>query len=587
MLESTQLIDKPEKLSVMSPNDIKTYPSYCPKSINYFHQPIYEFLDNSARDFPNNISTIFFDKKYTYQQLKERVDRFATALKNLGIVKNDRVAIYLPNCPQFVISFFAINKIGAIIVPFNTQYVDHEVVYQINDSGIKAIICVDIVYSRILRLQHEKKIKLEHVIVTSLREELSFAKKVVGTLFLKVPLEHKPKNGHLSFKKLIEESDPISEAAPIDPGNDLALIQYTGGTTGVSKGTMLTHDNIVMNQQQVTAWMNPPVQIGEEIYVCALPLFHIYALNVIMIAAISQASKLILIPDPKAGRPRLQDLLETIAKYKPTFFHAIPTLYLGLLYHPDIKDYDLTSLRACLSGAAPLPVEIMLNFEELTGANVVEGFGSTELSPVSHVNPIDHFTKKPGTVGFPLPDTFVKIVDPMDPSKILHWGEEGEIAVKGPQLMKGYWNKPKETAEIMTEDGYYLMGDIGKFDDDGYLIITDRKKNMIDVSGLKVYPREIEEILFEHPAIADVAVVGVPHKFKGETVKAFVVLKDNETASEAEIIDFCKGRMARFKIPSSVEFTNDLPRSAIGKVLHRELREREWKKAGKTKNIDS
>jgi long-chain acyl-CoA synthetase len=570
----------------MSPKDIIDYPSYCPKTIEYEHHPIYEYLEKSAKNFPNNTSTIFFDKKYSYKQLKDRVDRFATALKNLGLVKNDRVAIYLPNCPQFVISFFAINKIGAIIVPFNTQYVDHEVVYQLNDSGAKAIICVDLVYPRVARLQEEGKIKLEHVIVTSLREELTFSKKLVGTLFLRVPLEKKPKSNHLSFKDLIEKSSPITETVEIDPSNDLALIQYTGGTTGVSKGTMLTHDNIVCNQQQVTHWMNPPIQMGKEIYMCVLPLFHIYALNVIMIAAISQGSKLILIPDPKAGRPILQDLLETLAKYKPTFFHAIPTLYLGLLYHPDIKDYDLTSLRACISGAAPLPVEIMLNFEEMTGANVVEGFGSTELSPVSHVNPIDHFTKKPGTVGFPMPDTIVKIVDPSDPTKVLPWGEEGEVAVKGPQLMKGYWNKPAETSEIMTEDGFYLMGDIGRFDDDGFLTITDRKKNMIDVSGLKVYPRDVEEVLFEHPAVAEVAVIGIPHKFRGECVKAFVVLRDNETASDAEIIDFCKGRMARFKVPSYVEFIDELPRSAVGKVLHRELRDKEWKKAGKTKNID-
>lgn len=584
MLENTQMT---ERLSEMSAIDIKNYPSYCPKNLNYFHHPIYEFLEKSARDYPNNISTIFFDKKYTYKQLKERVDRLATGLKSLGLEKNDRIAIYLPNCPQFVISFFAINKIGAIIVPFNTQYVDKEVVHQINDSGAKTIICVDIVYPRVNRLQDEGKIELDHIIVTSLREELSFAKKIVGTIFLKVPLEKKPKNGHISFKKLIEQSEPFTETVPIDPSEDLALLQYTGGTTGVSKGAMLTHDNIVMNQQQVRAWLNPPPEVGHEIYMCALPLFHIYALNVIMISAISQAAQLILIPDPRAGRPRLQDLLETIQKYKPTYFHAIPTLYLGLLYHPEIKNYDLTSLRACLSGAAPLPVEIMLNFEELTNANVVEGYGSTELSPVSHTNPLDHFLKKPGTVGFPLPDTYVKIVDPEDPTHVLPWGEEGELAIKGPQLMKGYWNKDEETAKIITKDGYYLSGDIGKLDEDGYLTITDRKKNMIDVSGLKVYPREVEEVLFEHPAVAEVAVIGIPHKFKGETVKAFIVLRDNETATEAEMIDFCKGRLARFKVPTAVEFLDELPRSAVGKILHRELRSKEWQKAGKKKNIDA
>jgi long-chain acyl-CoA synthetase len=583
-MSETELL---KKKSIISPDVIKTYPDYVPHTIDYDIHPIYTYLERSAKNYPSNTATIFFDKKMNYKQLWSNVLKFATALKTLGLEKGDRVAIYLPNCPQFVISFFAINRIGCIIVPFNTQYVDHEVVYQINDSGAKAIICVDIVYPRVSRLQKEGKIsKVEHIIVASLRDEMTFSKKLLGTLSLKVPLEKKPKEGHLSFKKLLNGSKPFEEEVEIDTANDLALIQYTGGTTGVSKGAMLTHDNIVKNQQQLTAWIYPPIEIGKEVYVCALPLFHIYALNVIMISAISQASKLILIPDPKAGRPMLQDLLESLAKYKPTFFHAIPTLYLGLLYHPDIKDYDLTSIRACISGAAPLPVETMLNFEEMTGANVVEGFGSTELSPVSHCNPVDHFLKRPGSVGFPFPDTHYKIVDISDPTQVLPWGEEGEIAVKGPQLMKGYWNKPEETANIMTEDGYYLMGDIGKVDEDGYLIITDRKKNMIDVSGLKVYPRDVEEVLYEHPAVAECAVIGVPHKFRGETVKAFIVLRDNETASPEEFIDFCKGRMARYKVPRLVEFIDELPRSAVGKILHRELRDREWKKAVKKSTVD-
>jgi long-chain acyl-CoA synthetase len=307
-----------------------------------------------------------------------------------------------------------------------------------------------------------------------------------------------------------------------------------------------------------------------------------------MISAVSQASKMVLIPDPKAGRPMMQDLLETLSKYKPTFFHAVPALYLGLLYHPDIKDYDLTSIRACISGAAPLPVEVAYNFEELTGANVVEGYGLTETSPVTHVNPlVGEKGKIPGSIGLPMADTDVKIYDSNDGNKELPLGEEGEIAVKGPQVMKGYWQKPDETSAVFNDDGYFLTGDIGKIDNYGYFWITDRKKNMIDVSGLKVYPRDVEEILFEHPAVAEVAVVGVPHEFRGETVKAFVVLKDDETASSGEIIDFCKGRMARYKVPRIVQFIDELPRSAIGKVLHRELRENEWTKAGKKKIIDS
>ena len=285
---------------------------------------------------------------------------------------------------------------------------------------------------------------------------------------------------------------------------------------------------------------------------------------------------MILVPNPRAGRPILQDLLEQIFKYRPTFFHAVPSLYVGLLYHPDIKDYDLTSIRACISGAAPLPVEVMLNFEELTGANVLEGYGLTETSPVTHINPLGGLPgKRPGSIGFPLPDTDARIFDPSDGNRELAQGEEGEIGIKGPQVMVGYWKKPEESAKVFNSEGFFLTGDIGYIDEDGYFFITDRKKNMIDVSGLKVYPREVEEIIFEHPAVKEVAIVGVKHQFRGETVKAFVVLKDGETASAEEIIDFCKGRMARFKVPRIVDFIDELPRSAIGKVLHRELRKKE------------
>ena len=565
------------------------WPVEIPKTLEYPDDfPIYKFLENAAKNYPNNISTIFFDSKMTYHRLWNKVLRFANALAKLGVKKGDKVAIYLPNCPQLVISFFAINRLGGIIVPFNTQYVEHEIEYQLNDSEARFIICLDMGYHRVNKVRDQNLVQLDKVIVASLRNELSTSKRLIGTIFGKIPLGKKIRNGDFSFKELVESSQPEVPEVDINPKEDLALIQYTGGTTGISKGAMLTHYNIVVNQIQFQSLIYPPINQGEECYVIALPLFHIYALNVCMISAVAQASKMLLVPDPKAGRPMLQDLLETLAKYKPTFFHAVPALYLGLLYHPDIKDYDLTSIRACLSGAAPLPVEVMSNFEELTGANVVEGYGLTETSPVTHANPFtESVTKRPGSIGFPIPDTDAKIFDPSDGDKELSFGEEGEIGIKGPQVMKGYWKRPEETQQVTNKDGYFLTGDIARIDEDGYFFITDRKKNMIDVSGLKVYPREVEEILFEHPAIADVAVIGVPHKFRGETVKAFIVLKDHETASEAEIIDFCKGRMAKFKVPRLVSFIDEMPRSAIGKTLHRELRSHEWKKAGHDKNIDS
>lgn len=580
-MEISELLERPW---------FKLWPEEVPKTLEYPENfPIYKFLEEAVTTNPNNIATIFFDSKITYKELWDKVLRFASSLHKLGVKKGDRIGIYLPNCPQFVIAFFAINRLGATIVPFNTQYVDHELEYQLNDSGAKTVITIDITYNRVYKLRKRKLVELDNIIVASLHDEMSRSKRILGMLFGKVPLKKNARAEDLSFKKMIEEGDPNDVPdVNINPKEDLALIQYTGGTTGVSKGAMLSHFNIVSNVHAATSVLFPPVVHGEGCWVVALPLFHIYALNVCMITAIANAGKMILITDPLAGKPMLQDLLETLYKYKPTFFHAVPALYVGLLFHKDIKDYDLTSITACLSGAAPLPDQVMLDFEELTGANVVEGYGLTETSPVTHVNPFTPGGKRPGSIGFPIPDTDARIFDLSDNNKELPVGEEneGEIGIKGPQVMLGYWNKPEETKNTFNQTGYFLTGDVGYVDEDGYFWITGRKKNMIDVSGLKVYPREVEEQIIEHPAVQEVAVIGAPHKIKGEEVIAFIVLKDDETASEEEIIEFCKGRIARFKIPRKVAFIDELPKSAIGKVLHRELRDTVWKQAGRKRSID-
>jgi long-chain acyl-CoA synthetase len=580
-MEVTELLERPW---------FKLWPKEIPKTLEYPDDyPIYRFLEETALVSPENVATIFFDNKIKYGELWDRVLKFAHSLHKMGVKKGDRIGIYLPNCPQFVIAFFAINRLGAMIVPFNTQYVDHELEYQLNDSGARIIITIDITYKRVRKLRDKGLVELDHIIVTSLHDEIPWSKRILGMLFGKLPPQKRIREGDSSFKKMIEEGDPTKvPEVEINPKEDLALIQYTGGTTGISKGAMLTHYNIVSNQIQLTNVMYPPVKQGEECFICALPMFHIFALNCIMMAAVYSASKMVLITDPLAGRPMLQDLLETLYKYKPTFFHAVPSLYVGLLFHKDIKDYDLTSIRACLSGAAPLPEQVMYNFEELTGANVVEGYGLTETSPVTHVNPLVKGLKRPGSIGLPIADTDVKILDPKEGGQNteLPQGEEGEIGIRGPQVMKGYWEKSEETKKAFNDEGYFLTGDIGYIDEDGYFFITGRKKDMIDVSGLKVYPREVEEEMIEHPAVQEVAVIGAPHPIRGETVMAFVVLKDDETASEEELIEFCKGRIARYKIPRHVQFIDELPKSAIGKVLHRELRDEVWKKAGRKKSID-
>ena len=558
---------------------VKSYPAGVPDSIDYPKRSIISYLDESAEEFPNSTALIFFDKKMNYSTLYDKVCRLAAALRNLGVKKGDRVAIYLPNIPQFVISFFAIQKAGGTCVTFNPQYKYSELEYQLNDAGIEVVICLDyVLYKRVKKVRENTKLK--HVIVTRVRQEISLSKLVLGTLTGKLPMPRPISAGDLSFDKLIKENEPFKDTVEVDPTKDLAIIQYTGGTTGVSKGVMITHYNLVSNITCLNNWIKPAMNKGKERFVGVVPLYHVYGLTSCMISAISLASSLIVIPDPRAGRPMFQDLLETIAKQKPTIFHGVPTLYLALLMHPKIKDYDLTSLRACISGSAPLPVEIMKNFEELTGAKVVEGYGLTETSPVTHVNPIapDGIVKA-GTIGLPFPDTDVRIFDPDDKEKELSFGEEGEIGVKGPQVMQGYWHKEEATAEVMNSAGFFLTGDIGVMDQDGYFTITDRKKDMVNSAGLKVYPREVEDILYEHPAVLEAAVCGVPDSYRGEVAKAFIRLKDGESASSEELREFCRSRMAKYKVPKYVEFLDELPKSAVGKVLRRVLRDQEYAKA--------
>lgn len=560
---------------------VRNYPENVPETIEYPLIKIFDLLEDAVKGFPDSTALVFFDKKMTYEHFYDKITRLAAAMKNLGVKKGDRVAIYLPNIPQFIISFFAIQQLGATVVTFNPQYKSHELIHQLNDAGIEVVVCLDyVLYQRMKKIKHETGVK--EIIVCRIGSEMKLSKKILGTLFRKIPVKRSINDDDHSFDELISSTDPLLESTEVDPKKDLAVIQYTGGTTGVSKGAMLTHFNLISNVTALNNWIQPPMEKGNERFIGVVPLFHVYGLVTCMISAISLASTMIVIPDARAGRPMFQDLLETIAKHKPTIFHGVPTLYLALLMHPKIKDYDLTSLRACISGSAPLPVEIMKNFEELTGARVVEGYGLTETSPVTHVNPIaPDGIVKPGTIGLPFPDTDIRLFDPTDKEIELGLNEEGEIGVKGPQVMKGYWQKEGETTHVFNSQGYFLTGDIGIMDQDGYFSITDRKKDMINASGLKIFPREVEDVLFEHPAVAEAAVVGVPDSYRGETAKAFIVLKDGETASARELQEFCKTRMAKYKVPKYVDFLDELPKSAVGKVLRRELRDQEQIKSKK------
>src|SRR5438477_421427 len=364
----------------------------------------------------------------------------------------------------------------------------------------------------------------------------------------------------------LARTPPESTEASADP-DDVAVLQYTGGTTGTPKGAMLTHRNLVANAMQTAAWFATKSQ-GSERVLGAIPLFHVYGLTAVMLLSIAKADEVILYPNPR----EIDAILKLIDKSKPSLFPGVPTMYIAILRHPNLAKYDLRSVRACISGAAPLPNEVRRQFEAATGGRLVEGYGLTEASPVTHCNPINGVVTE--CIGIPFPDTDAKLVDPEDPSKEVPPKEAGELAVRGPQVMKGYWNHPAETAAVL-HDGWLLTGDIAKMDEDGYFYIVDRKKDLILCSGYNVYPREVEEVLFMHPAVAEAAVIGIPDAYRGESVKGFIVLKAGATATESEIVAFCKERLAAFKVPKAVEFVQDLPKSLVGKVLRRELRERE------------
>ena len=549
----------------------KFYSPDLPQSLEYPNSSIPLLLRNSTKKFPENIAISFLGKSITYRELDSMVDSFASSLHDLGVRKGNKVAIFMPNYPQFVISYFGALRLGAIVVPCNPLYKDKELEYQLNDSEAEVLIAAadkigdNELFSSVTRIRD--KIKIKHIITCSLTDYLSPVKKLLAPI---------KKIRMLSYPNTINFTTMLNHGTPpdvtIDPENDLALLQYTGGTTGVSKGAMLSHRNLVSDAVMVSKWL--PMREGDEVNLAVLPFFHIYGMTVALNAPILTGTTIILHP-----RFEVIQVLKTLEKERVTIFCGVPPMYVACINHPKISKYKLDALRACISGAAPLPVAVMKKFNEFTSANLVEGFGLTEASPVTHANPLHDGAKvKAGSIGIPLPDTNAKIVGLEDSSKEMAVDEVGELVVSGPQVMSGYWNMADETANIL-KDGWLSTGDIASMDSDGYFYIVDRKKDMINVSGFKVWPREIEEVLYKHPAVNDAAVIGVPDEYSGETVKAFVVLKDgsNESISEDDIIKFCKERIASFKAPTIVEFRNDLPKSIIGKILRKTLRESEHK----------
>lgn len=549
----------------------KNWPEGVPKSLDYPKVPLHALLENSVKDFPDKPAIIFLGKKITYRELGSLVNRFATALYNLGIRKGDVVGLYLPNMPQFVIAYYGALKIGAVATGISPLFVERELEFQLSDSEAKAIVLLDALFPRFKKVWEKTKVKF--AIVARLGEYMPSLKAFLGKLLKKIPTAEVPRQPNVYFfKELVEKTPEQPPSVEINPEEDLAVLQYTGGTTGLPKGAMLTHMNLVSNAIGCSAWLQ--AKRGEDTGLSVLPFFHIYGMTVAMNFTIYAGATMVLLP-----RFDVVEVLKSIQKYKVTLFPGVPTMYALIVDHPEAKKYNLRSVKFCISGAAPLPPEVQKKFMEMTGAVLVEGYGLTEASPVTHCNPLDPTMKtvKIGSIGIPWPDTDAKIVDVETGTREMPVGEVGELVVKGPQVMKGYWKRPEETSEVLR-NGWLYTGDLGKMDEDGYFYITDRKKDLIKYKGYSVYPRELEDILYEHPAVKLAAVVGKPDPVSGEIPKAFIVLREGAMATEEEIMKFVNERVAPYKAIREVEFRKELPMSLVGKVLRRVLREEELKK---------
>ncbi|MCR2821943.1 AMP-binding protein [Lederbergia panacisoli] len=551
---------------------LKLYPESIPTTLEYEPKTVQSYLTQAAKSYPDKVAIHFMGKEMTYKELYECSLKMSNYLRGIGIKKGDRVAIMLPNCPQGVISYYGILYAGGVVVQTNPLYTERELEYQMKDSRAKAIISLDILYPRISKVM--KRTKLEHIVVTAIKDYLPFPKNIIYPFIQKrntgivVNVKHEG-NQHL-FKNIMVEAKPDLYEYDFDFDNDLALLQYTGGTTGYPKGVMLTHKNLIANATACDAWLYEAKK-GEEIILGLLPFFHVYGMTTVLILAVMQGYKMILLP-----KFDVDTALKTIHKQRPTIFPGAPTIYIGILNHPELHKYDLSSIESCLSGSAPLPVEVQQKFEEITGGKLVEGYGLTESSPVTHANFIYGQKSVKGSIGVPWPDTDAAIIsaetgEPAAPREI------GEIAVKGPQIMKGYWNRPEDTAATF-KDGWLLTGDMGYMDEEGFFYVVDRKKDMIIAGGYNIYPREIEEVLYEHPAIQELVVAGVPDAYRGETVKAYIVLKEGAKVTEEELDEYARKYLAAYKVPKIYEFRKELPKTAVGKILRRVLVDEERNK---------
>ena len=546
----------------------KQYDAGVPSTIEVPEIPLHAFLEGSAQAYPDRTCTVFKGAKLSYREMDQLTDRLAAGLAARGVKKGDRVAIFMPNSPQFVIAFFGILKAGGVVVATNPLYTPREIEHQMNDSGSELMLVMSNFYEKVKQVQ--RNTRLRKLIVTNIKEYLPPAMRILFTLAKEGKGGHRVElqPGDERLQAVLTQHTPEQRPRIAIGPEDTALFQYTGGTTGLSKGAVGPHRSLVANTLQCRAWLKGVEQPeGGDVTLLALPLFHAYGLIVGMMSSIEAGAALVLIPNPRD----LKDVLTSIDRYRPSLYPGVPTMYNAINNHPDVLagKYDLSSIRACVSGSAALLRETKTKFEELTGGKVVEGYGLTETMVATHANPING-ENRIGSIGVPFPSVDCRIVSLEDGVTVLKTREVGELAIQTPSLMSGYHNMPTDTADSIRH-GWLYTGDIAYMDEDGYCYIVDRKKELIKPGGFQVWPREVEEVIAENQKVLEVGVAGVPDPYRGETVKAWVVVKPGQAATEDEIRAWCKERMAAYKVPTSVEFRNELPKTLVGKILRREL----------------
>jgi long-chain acyl-CoA synthetase len=545
---------------------LASYDAGIPAAIEVPELAVPDLLRRAAAHAPGAAAVVFFGKTTTYGSLLQQVQRLAGGLKALGLAPGDRLAILLPNSPQLVAAYHAVLSLGGVAVMLNPLLSPKEIGHQLRDSGSRFLVVLDHLLPKVEQVEGD--LPLEQVVVTGLRDALPW---LLSWLYpLKawrqgLALGFRAAPGRRRWRDLLAVP-PLTDLPRISP-DDLAVLQYTGGTTGIPKAAVLTHRNLMANVTQINAWL-PQVTYGAERVVGLIPFFHIFGLTVCLNWTFSQAALTIVLP-----KFEIQTFLKILKKYRPTVLPGVPTLFVALINHPELPRIDFSQMWACISGSAPLPVEVRDRFQALTGCRILEGYGLTEASPVTHLNPLQGECRA-GSIGLPFPGTWARIMDEDTGTRELPPGKVGELVIKGPQVMREYWHQPQETAQTLR-DGWLYTGDLARMDEQGYFYIIDRKKDLIISSGFNVYPREVEEVLYQHPGVQEAVAYGVPDPYRGELVKVAIVPKEGVSLTPDEIIEFCKPRLATYKLPKCVEFRRELPKSMVGKVLRRLLREEE------------